>query len=212
MSIFRYVGWDAIAVGAIVGTLLALTTCHAKAEPKASLPYKRDVIREDAPVAVFAGQIEQESAWREKVCSPFACGLAQFTPATAEWISGAYPKDLSDGDPFNPQWAIRALVRYDRHLYDSALPSALECDRFAFTLSGYNGGAGWVVRDRRLCRSAAGCDPSRWFGHVEKYSGRAAWAMKENRGYPKRILYDRQFHYEQWGRTITCPGASQTPR
>jgi soluble lytic murein transglycosylase-like protein len=209
---------DLFGICILLLTFAGCTGQAAFAEPRASLEYKRDVIREaravwglDAPIALFAGQIEQESAWRPKVCSPFACGLAQFTPATADWISGAYPKELGDRDPFNPQWAIRALVTYNRRIFDTAVPSASECDRFGFTLSGYNGGPGWVTRDRRLCGSAAGCEPDRWFGHVEKHSRRAAWAMKENRDYPRRILYQRQFNYTKWGRTISCPEAYRTP-
>ena len=213
--------WRMEMAGMLAFLLLILGSfagCKAHAEPRASLEYKRDVIREaravwglDAPVALFAGQIEQESAWRPKVCSPFACGLAQFTPATADWISGAYPETLGERQPFNPQWAIRALVTYDRRIHDgSAVPSASECDRFGFLLSGYNGGPGWVGRDRRLCGSAPGCESDRWFGHVEKHSGRAVWAMKENREYPRRILFQRQFNYEKWGRTVKCPGASRT--
>tara|TARA_R110000868_G_scaffold166624_1_gene400654 strand:+ start:1036 stop:1674 length:639 start_codon:yes stop_codon:yes gene_type:complete len=207
--------WFVIGILCILATVLG--TCHAKAEPQASLPYKRDVIREsravwglDAPVALFAGQIEQESAWREKVCSPFACGLAQFTPSTAEWISGAYPS-LGKAEPFNAQWAIRSLVRYDYHIHSNMAFAVSDCDRWAFTLSGYNGGAGWIARDRLLCDRVGGCDADRWFANVEYHSRRADWALKENRGYPKRILFDRQFHYTTWGRTITCPGASQTP-
>lgn len=214
--------WRMEMAGMLAFLLLILGSfagCKAHAEPRASLEYKRDVIREaravwglDAPVALFAGQIEQESAWRPKVCSPFACGLAQFTPATADWISGAYPEELDGADVYNPQWAIRALVRYDRHLHAAVVPAPVECDRFGFTLSAYNGGAGWIARDRRICAGVDGCDTGRWFGHVEKYSRRADWAIKENREYPRRILFQRQFNYTTWGRTVTCPEAYRTPR
>ena len=64
---------------------------NAKSEPLASLPYKRQLIREvhyrfglDGPTAVMAAQIQQESGWRPGICSPFACGLTQFTPGTAD--------------------------------------------------------------------------------------------------------------------------------
>ncbi|WP_163769991.1 transglycosylase SLT domain-containing protein, partial [Proteus mirabilis] len=63
-----------------------------------------------APVADFAAQLHQESGWRPDAISPAgAQGLAQFMPATADWISQLIPM-LSSREPFNPAWAIRALV------------------------------------------------------------------------------------------------------
>jgi len=79
----------------------------AVAAPPAAEPYRRAVTREmrlqfglDAPVALMAAQIEQESAWNPLAQSPYAQGLAQFTPSTAAWISGAYPATLSLNQPF----------------------------------------------------------------------------------------------------------------
>lgn len=194
---------------AIAALLLALLPSLAGAQvPERAHQYQRELIRNaryvwglDAPIAVFAAQIHQESGWRPEVSSKYADGLAQFTPATATWIGGVY-SDVGKADPFNPSWALRALVRYDKHLYDRN-QAATECDRWAFTLSAYNGGNGWVNRDRRLA-AAAGADPMRWWGHVERYSGRAQWAIKENRGYPQRILLVLQPRYLGWGPAIDC--------
>lgn len=179
-------------------------------EPAASRPYQRALLREGrlvfglgGPMAMFAGQIEQESGWRPDVCSTFACGLAQFTPATAQWISGAYKTELGNADVLNPDWAIRAMLRYDARLFGE-LSAADDCERWAFVLSAYNGGLGWVIRDRRLCAGSVGCDPARWFGQVERTSPRSPTAMKENRGYPQRILKTTQFHYTAWGRVVSC--------
>ena len=176
----------------------------------AAAPFQRSVIREsraiwglDAPIPVIGAQFQQESGWRPTICSPYACGLAQFTPSTAAWISRAYPGSLAGADVFNPAWAIRALVRYDRHLFDRVPPAATECDQWAFTLSAYNGGLGWVARDAALCDAAAGCDGRRWFRNVELHSKRSKAAMRENRGYPRRILFNQE-PYTMWGRSITC--------
>jgi hypothetical protein len=141
----------------------------------------------DAPIAVLAGQIHQESAWRPDVCSKYACGLTQFTKDTADWISGKYA-DLSANNRMSPRWAIMALVRYDDYLFGLADFAATDFDRWAFALSGYNGGWGWVGRDRKICKAAPGCDSTRWFGHVENHTRRADWAKKENRHYPDAIL------------------------
>ncbi len=49
---------------------------------------------------------------------------------------------LSSREPFNPAWAIRALVSYDRWLWQR-VSAASDCERMAMTLSGYNVGLGW---------------------------------------------------------------------
>lgn len=149
---------------------------------------------------VFMGQIHQESAFREGAKSAFASGLTQFTPSTAAWIQGLYAADLRElcpdrsGCPLDAKWAIRSMVLYDKRLYDGHGFSSGD-DRWAFTLAAYNGGLGWLKIERGACAALAGCDPSRYFHHVELLCGkstprkRAAWACEENRTYPRRILF-----------------------
>lgn len=196
----------AVALALTVGAALV----HGAEPPRDALPYQRaltgtarQVWGLDAPVAVFGAQIHQESGWRRDARSKFAGGLAQFTPDTATWIGSLYRDELGAADPFNPSWAMRALVRYDKHLFDRVEAAATPCDRWAFTLSGYNGGSGWVARDRRLAE-LVGADPGRWWGNVELHSPRADWAMKENRGYPRRILLVLQPAYARWGPGVVC--------
>lgn len=198
--------------------LLAALPAAAQEPPRAALAYRDTLIREarftwglDAPVPVMAAQIAQESGWRADVCSPFACGLTQFTPGTARWIAALYPR-LAQADVFNPGWAIRALVTYDRHLYDRVPAAASDCDRWAFALSSYNGGLGWVNRDTRLCTAMTGCDGTRWFYNTEtRNAGRSAAAWTENRGYPRRILFNQE-PYARWGEAVTCDVLRPTPR
>nr|WP_330359756.1 transglycosylase SLT domain-containing protein [Solemya pervernicosa gill symbiont] len=177
--------------------------------PSKANAYKRDLIRIahthvglDAPIARYAAQIHQESTWRSDAQSQYADGLAQFTPSTAKWIAEIYPDHLEGAAPFSPRWAMTALVIYDRHLLNRVKPwharDVTECDRWAMTLSAYNGGPGWLRRDRRLA-AAAGDDPDRWFGHVEHHTNRAAWAELENRHYPVRILHQLEPRYLQAG-------------
>lgn len=197
----------------LVGLLLWPWAASAapSAAPSAAIPYQRTLTREarllwglDAPVAVMAGQIEQESAWNPLATSPYAAGLAQFTLSTASWISGAYAQELGSNQPFNPEWAIRALVRYDYDLGHALGPVADECSWWAMALSAYNGGATWLERDRNYCTSIEGCSPLVWFNNVELYTRRGPGAAKENRGYPRRILFDTQLNYTDWGRTVPC--------
>ena len=197
---------------------VAQSACAAE-PPRAALEYRADLTREaraawgmQAPVAVMAAQIHQESAWRPDAQSPYADGLAQFVPATAEWVAERWPA-LGGAAPFNPQWSIRAMARYDRWLFDRyGAPAATACDQWAFTLSAYNGGQGWLMRDRAHCREqpvCPGCDSTRWWGHVADHPDprRASWAVTENRDYPRRILLQRQPLYRDWGVMVLCEGA-----
>ncbi len=161
-----------------------------------------------APVSLFAAQIHQESSWRTDAESPFAQGMAQFTPDTAEWIARAYPS-LGRAAPFSPAWSMRAMLVYDKHIKERInpvyAPRIAPCDHWAMTLSGYNGGPGWVNRDRRLAEHA-GADPDQWWGHVEQYTNRADWAREENRHYPKRILKELapRYHRAGWQGAAIC--------
>ncbi len=195
---------------AIVILLMALPLLALADVPRGALPYQRDLTRNahtvwglEAPVATFAAQIHQESRWNDQAKSPVgASGIAQFMPATATWISGAY--QLGAAQPTNPGWALRALVTYDKHLWDRVQQAATDCDRMAMALSSYNGGLGWVYRDQKLA-AANGADPKVWFGQVERFNaGRAAAAFAENRGYPRIILTRWQPIYAGWGGGIVC--------
>ncbi|ELA9527012.1 lytic transglycosylase domain-containing protein, partial [Salmonella enterica] len=120
---------------------MTFLSADAAEPPRASLQWRNEVIRTareiwglNAPVADFAGQLHQESGWAPDALSPAgAQGMAQFMPATAKWVSQLYP-ELHENKPFNPAWAIRALVQYDRQLWKSVLAKN-SCQRMAFTLS-----------------------------------------------------------------------------
>lgn len=179
--------------------------------PRIALQYQRGLTREmrlvwglNAPVATVAAQLHQESSWKADAQSPYAGGLAQFTSDSARWLSEVYP-EVGMAAPFEPQWALRAVATYDKHLFDRVLNAANECERWAFVLSGYNGGSGNVLKQRRAA-AVLGKDPNRWFGSVEGVRVRAEWAHKENSAYPYRILILLQPRYvdARWGRGVTC--------
>ena len=183
------------------------STCHAQV-PSAAVQYRADLIRNsraiwglDAPVSTFAAQIHQESGWRPNARSPVgALGLTQFMPATASWIAGLYPQSVGVAQPFNPSWSMRALVQYDRWLYDR-IRAADACERLAYALSAYNGGLGWVNRDKKKA-SSKGLDSLTWFGSVELVNdGRSTANWNENRQYPQRILhkYEPLYVAARWG-------------
>lgn len=177
--------------------------------PRNAAKYRNDLIREiryhwglDQEPAIFFAQVHQESAWRSDVSSAYATGLTQFTPDTAAWIQGLYPADLtefcasSSGCPLDARWAMRAMILYDLRLY-GAFPDAIGDHRYALMLSSYNGGYGWVLKER-TASAKKGHDREIWFGVVEHTCLRAKWACEENRAYPKRILYRWRPIYKQW--------------
>lgn len=151
-----------------------------------------------APVAVFAAQVHQESAWKpEAVSRVGARGLAQFMPATAQWWCELNKLAPADCQPHNTTWALRALVGYDKYLYDRTPTRYSEYDRMWVTLRGYNGGLGHWQREAAASGAA---QPTR--SQVDAACGkarRAAVHCRENLGYPQRILVDLQPRYLSWG-------------
>lgn len=80
-------------------------------------------------------------------------------PALASWSwSNVYERvDLQ----------LRAVVLFSRDLWRGLEIIRDPQQRLAMTDAAYNGGPGRVVQDRRACGLKAGCDPQRWWGHVE---------------------------------------------
>lgn len=154
----------------------------------------------DAPVATFAGQIQQESAWNpEAVSRVGAEGMGQFMPATTKWWCAKQKLAGADCQPKNPAWAMRSLVQYDKWIYEQ-INAVNHCHRMAMTLSAYNGGLGWVYRDQKSA-SGMGLDPRQYFSVVERVNaGRSAANFKENRDYPRRILFKHEPRFATWGK------------
>ncbi|MFR3457114.1 MAG: transglycosylase SLT domain-containing protein [Bilophila wadsworthia] len=183
--------------------------------PRAAERHRAELIRVsravwglEAPVAVFAAQVHAAGGATAR-CPRRAQGLAQFLPSTAEWLPRAVPeleREAGRPAPFNPGWALRALVSYDKWLWDR-LNGADACQRMAFTLSAYNGGIGWVGRDRKEAERQ-GRDPARWFGQVEKVNaGRSASSLRENRRYVRLILLEGSINIRRGGAGVGCGGA-----
>lgn len=147
------------------------------------------------PTSTFHAQIHQEGRWVTDAKSPVgARGLAQFMPATSDWISKIYPKELGSNQPLDPRWAIRAMVIYDKWLYDRISSD----EKWEMTLSSYNGGLGNLYKDQTLTEQN-GLNKRKWWGNVELYSKRSKGAFVENRGYPRRILKVLKPVYEMRG-------------
>jgi len=187
--------------------LLALSLPLQAQVPDNAWQYRRDMVQSawrihgpNAPVATLAAQIHQESAWRiDAVSWAGAQGLAQFMPGTSKDAALRWPSDCNPANPFKPSWAFACR---DRYLKAQVAGGQSECDQWAFMFRAYNGGLGWIRKDRKLA-AMAGDNPDDWKA-VEPYNScRAMSAWKENTEYPVRI-YRLQSRYESWGRTLDC--------
>ena len=196
----------------IVVACLCLLVSVARAEiPTSATRYHRDLVRAahagmglSAPIATLAAQVHQESRWNPNAVSPVGAeGLGQFMPATSDWFADLYPRQLGERQPFNPGWALRALVLYDAWLL-KRVHAARPCDKWAMVLSAYNGGLGWVYRDKALA-STKGADSLAWFDQIERFnSGRSISNFQENRHYVRRILFEWEPLYSAngWGNGV----------
>lgn len=175
--------------------------------PREAIAYQAELTREaryafgmDAPVALLAGQITQESGWRSDVCSKYACGLAQFTPGTAAWLAGINDR-VGDAEPLNPHWALRALVTYDHLLHDAANPADSDCDRWQFAFSDYNGGTKWRVK-----RQTMSPQPGNYAITAAFNPGVSKSNQQQNQDYPFRIAYRWQPIFVSWVGPLICLG------
>ena len=98
-----------------------------------------------------------------------------------------------------PDLQLRALVLMSR---DAARPFRGSTAWLHFGDAGYNGGVAGVQKERRACKLSAGCDPARWFGHVEAhclksrqplYGGRSACDI--NREHVRNVFLVRRAKY-----------------
>lgn len=210
--------WASVALAAawtLVGCLafwmaLAYThAAHAQMVPANAQKYRAQLVRAahtqwglDAPIAVFAAQVHQESAWRpEAVSRVGAQGMAQFMPATATWWCGKQRIAAADCLPHNPAWALRAMVGYNKWLYERTPGEHTHYDRVWAMLRAYNGGLGHWQAERRLAatdtRQAidAACGSAR--RHISH--------CRENLDYPFRIMVVLQPLYRSWGGPFLFP-------
>lgn len=151
----------------------------------------------DAPYWNFAGQIQQESRCNEgSTAFDGGEGLGQFMPATAQDLQD-HNKDLealgAKPMPYNPQWAIRALIIYDKNCYDK-----VSCKDWYFGLRAYNGGFGTLNKEIARAKS---CIPS----VVEKFCKRKVVVLKSgedldlcqvNTSYPV-IIFTNSLNYKE---------------
>lgn len=202
-----------LTLGFLIGLILGVVICASKSAcadpvPAAALKYRPDLTREAhfvlglrAPIDYLAGQIHQESAWRPGITAwDNGRGLAQFMDPTAKWVAERY-QDLGEPQPYNPLWAIRAMVRLDAYNLGRVRGNT-PCDRWGAGLKAYNAGLGFILRAQK-----ASPHPGQWFGYTEHLNtGQSAKNFEYSRLYPRWIIGKHAPKYAQWGRGVNCEG------
>ncbi|GAB4209362.1 MAG: hypothetical protein Fur0019_16140 [Tibeticola sp.] len=193
-------------------TLLALllfpSLAQAQPQPPAAARWRLELTRAahsqwglDAPVPALAAQVHQESGWNPLAVSAVgARGMAQFMPQTARWWCALNGLGAADCQPHNPTWALRALVGYDKWLFERAPLHYTVRDRLWVALRAYNGGLGHWQAEALATGLAR---PTR--AQVDAACGRARRAALhcvENLAYPRRILDVLQPRYAAWGAVL----------
>lgn len=191
-----------LGVAVVIFFMLVYDAKAAPVMPRAAVVYRSDLTRIahaewglDAPVAAFAAQVHQESGWNPLAVSHVgAQGMAQFMPATARWWCDLQRLPAVDCQPANPVWAMRALVGYDRWLFQRVKGDS-DFDRLWAALRSYNGGLGHWLQESKAAESTKR-------EAVDLVCGAARRSVQfcpENLGYPRRILNVLQPLYASWG-------------
>lgn len=192
------------------------------------LPILAKVIQKHWPEvkdkSLLAAQVRQETCYslsHGKCWSPHAelktereygFGLGQLT-VTQKFDNFSEAKKLDKslgewdwGDRYNPEYQLTAMVLMVKFNYGKFSWAKNETERLAFSFSAYNGGISGVIEDRKVCAGSQGCDPSMWFGNVERTSKKAKSPVGSykksffdiNRDYVRHIMIgypDRYRHF-----------------
>ena len=148
-------------------------------------------------------QIEQESRCIEGITAfDGGMGLGQFMPETAQWIQAreAALKEFGiDPQPYNPRWAIRALILYDHYLAKETGRICPKGHIWYFAFRAYNGGLGNLKQEIRLANS---CDEKSVERHCKRRiirlkSGAMLDLCKVNIEYPY-LIFNKSEKYRRF--------------
>lgn len=105
-----------------------------------------------------------------------------------------------------PDLQIRMILLMSRDNYRNLYDVEDSYERLAMSDAAYNGGMGGLRKGRRVCGYTKGCDPFKWFGHVERivvkstkvlYGDRSANDI--NKHHVKDVLKIRMPKYQRAG-------------
>lgn len=97
-------------------------------------------------------------------------------------------KDWSWQDRWSPKKGLMTMLFMVKREY-SAVGQGTEnsLDGMRFAWAAYNGGRRDLIKQKAICAAIKGCDPYKWFGHVELHSIKRATPYKGYSVSPKQI-------------------------
>jgi len=181
--------WPNMPLPSALGAQVEQETCISLRSPRCWSP--RAELKTDREQGVGLGQITRTARFDS---------LAEVRASNRKALAGW---SWDKASLYDARYQLRAMVLMDRRCFDVMVGTASTMDRLAMAFSCYNGGAGGVNSDRRLCRATAGCNAAKWFGHVEHTSlkrktavaGYAKSFFKINREYVRNVLIVRRPRY-----------------
>lgn len=187
--------WPDHPLPSALGAQIEQETCYHLKHPKCWSPQARlKTAREEG---YGLGQITR--TWDKLGAQRFdslAEMRSQFPDALGAW-------SWNTASLHDPRMQMRGLILMDWRNYRALTDASDPGERLAMALVAYNGGLGGLRSDQKVCAGTRGCDPARWWGHVEHTSlkqktalpgyGRSFFAI--NREYPVNILVTRRVRY-----------------
>ena len=160
-----------------------------------------------------------KTKWKSGLNREQGAGLAMITRA---WRSNGqlrfdnvnnlrkkYPKYLGeltwDNITDRPDLQIMAAALLYKSNYIRLSTRIPILDRVAMADSAYNGGLGYVIKDRKVCGLKANCDPDLWFDNVETINNRGTKklygnrsAQEINRNHVRDVIFNRFGKYYEF--------------
>lgn len=151
----------------------------------------------DTRPSLIAGQVRQESG-----CNPVAksrvgaTGLMQIMPGTAKDIERICK--LPGFSPLNPRLAIQGGICYNSQIRRIVAPMNSNYDLDSVMLRSYNGGAGYILKEKRYVQSIEldSKDSLHLMEFCELF--RSEDSCHENTMYPIMIREHQRKYYLSW--------------
>ena len=144
----------------------------------------------------LGSQIEAESAYNPQARSIYARGLAQNTPENEEDLLRRYPELRKYANKLDPRWQLLGQCLMMKRLMENLTGSEYK-DDFRISARSYNGGVGWIIKERRLARKNSQ-DPNDYDVLVPLCSEFRGTHCKENLAYSPRIAKYRRMWFMRW--------------
>jgi hypothetical protein len=149
--------WPGVPQREYMGGLIEHESCVTLTSARCWSPTSR--LKTQREEGAGFGQITR--AWRQDGSVRFDA-LAEMRNKHAA-LSGMSWKTIYS----QPRLQLRAVVLKMRDNFQALANVAEPMERLAMSDAAYNGGLGGVNTERRACGLRRGCDPQRWWGHVE---------------------------------------------